>query len=79
MSCLLVCLFQDFFTLGQYDFGPIGCQLMDRIISEWQKHFIVHDRMLKVNSSILTPENVLKASGHTDRFSDAVVKVNLCL
>ena len=60
---------------GQYDYGPMGCDLVDNMLSEWQKHFVIQERMLKVNCSILTPEPVLKASGHVDKFADYMVKV----
>lgn len=59
---------------GQYDFGPMGCDLIDNMMSEWHKHFVIQERMLKVNCSILTPEPVLKASGHVDKFADYMVK-----
>lgn len=62
---------------GQYDFGPMGCDLIDNMMSEWHKHFVIQERMLKVNCSILTPEPVLKASGHVDKFADYMVKVNM--
>ncbi|KAK4302841.1 hypothetical protein Pmani_025097 [Petrolisthes manimaculis] len=59
---------------GQYDYGPMGCDLVDNMLAEWQKHFVIQERMLKVNCSILTPEPVLKASGHVDKFADYMVK-----
>ncbi|XP_069944946.1 glycine--tRNA ligase-like isoform X1 [Cherax quadricarinatus] len=59
---------------GQYDFGPMGCDLVDNMLAEWQKHFVIQERMLKVNCSILTSEVVLKASGHVDKFADYMVK-----
>ncbi|XP_064084920.1 glycine--tRNA ligase-like isoform X2 [Macrobrachium nipponense] len=59
---------------GQYDYGPLGCDLVDNMLTEWQKHFVIQERMLKVNCSILTPEPVLKASGHVDKFADYMVK-----
>lgn len=59
---------------GQYDYGPMGCDLVDNLLAEWHKHFVIKERMLKVNCSILTPEPVLKASGHVDKFADYMVK-----
>ncbi|XP_076058192.1 glycine--tRNA ligase isoform X2 [Oratosquilla oratoria] len=59
---------------GQYDYGPMGCDLVDNMLAEWHKHFVIQERMLKVNCSILTPETVLKASGHVDKFADYMVK-----
>ena len=49
---------------------------MDNLLAEWHKHFVIQERMLKVNCSILTPEPVLKASGHVDKFADYMVKVS---
>lgn len=53
----------------------MGCDLVDNLLAEWHKHFVIQERMLKVNCSILTPEPVLKASGHVDKFADYMVKV----
>ncbi|XP_043286429.1 glycine--tRNA ligase isoform X2 [Venturia canescens] len=59
---------------GQYDFGPMGCALKANILEAWRKFFILEEQMLEVDCSILTPEPVLKASGHVDRFADLMVK-----
>lgn len=59
---------------GQFDFGPMGCALKTNIINAWRKFFILEEQMLEVDCSILTPESVLKASGHVDRFADLMVK-----
>lgn len=59
---------------GQYDFGPMGCALKSNILSVWRQFFVLEEQMLEVDCSILTPEPVLKASGHVDRFADYMVK-----
>lgn len=59
---------------GQYDFGPMGCALKSNILSAWRQFFVLEEQMLEVDCSILTPEPVLKASGHVDRFADLMVK-----
>ncbi|XP_067612837.1 glycine--tRNA ligase isoform X2 [Eurosta solidaginis] len=59
---------------GQYDFGPMGCALKSNILSLWRQFFVLEEQMLEVDCSILTPEPVLKASGHVDRFADLMVK-----
>ncbi|XP_022200284.2 glycine--tRNA ligase [Nilaparvata lugens] len=59
---------------GQYDFGPMGCALKANMLNAWRKFFILEEHMLEVDCSILTPEPVLKASGHVDRFADLMVK-----
>lgn len=59
---------------GQYDFGPMGCAMKNNLLSIWRKHFVLEEQLLEVDCSILTPEAVLKASGHVERFADLMVK-----
>lgn len=59
---------------GQYDYGPMGCALKSNILNAWRQFFVLEDQMLEVDCSILTPEPVLKASGHVERFADLMVK-----
>lgn len=59
---------------GQYDFGPMGCALKSNMLNAWRQFFVMEEQMLEVDCSILTPEPVLKASGHVDRFADFMVK-----
>lgn len=59
---------------GLFDLGPLGCSIQNNLVDEWKKHFIINDRMLQVDCSILTPEIVFKASGHLAKFSDILVK-----
>lgn len=59
---------------GQYDFGPMGCALKTNLINAWRSFFVLEEQMLEVDCSILTPEPVLKASGHVERFADLMVK-----
>ncbi|EDV97147.1 glycine--tRNA ligase [Drosophila grimshawi] len=59
---------------GQYDFGPMGCSLKSNILALWRQFFSLEEQMLEVDCSILTPEPVLKASGHVERFADLMVK-----
>ncbi|EFN89098.1 Glycyl-tRNA synthetase [Harpegnathos saltator] len=59
---------------GQYDFGPMGCSLKTNILNFWRNFFVLEEQMLEVDCSILTPEPVLKASGHVERFADLMVK-----
>ena len=59
---------------GQYDFGPMGCAVKTNLLSAWRNHFVLEEQLLEVDCTILTPEAVLKASGHVDRFADVMVK-----
>ena len=59
---------------GLYDFGPVGCGLKANILDIWRRHFVMEEGMLEVECTCLTPECVLKTSGHVDRFFDFQVK-----
>uniref|UniRef100_A0A803VR86 Glycine--tRNA ligase n=1 Tax=Ficedula albicollis TaxID=59894 RepID=A0A803VR86_FICAL len=59
---------------GLYDFGPVGCALKNNIIQAWRHHFIQEEQILEIDCTMLTPEPVLKTSGHVDKFADFMVK-----
>ncbi len=59
---------------GLYDYGPPGCALQANILSLWRQHFVLEENMLELDTTILTPHDVLKTSGHVDRFTDYMVK-----
>eukprot|EP00123_Amoebidium_parasiticum_P007460 comp18137_c0_seq1/m.18868 comp18137_c0_seq1/g.18868 ORF comp18137_c0_seq1/g.18868 comp18137_c0_seq1/m.18868 type:complete len:675 (-) comp18137_c0_seq1:258-2282(-) len=59
---------------GLYDYGPMGCALLQNVVGEWRSHFIMEENMLEVSCTMLTLEPVLKASGHVDRFTDLMVQ-----
>ncbi|CEL98366.1 unnamed protein product [Vitrella brassicaformis CCMP3155] len=59
---------------GLFDFGPPGCALKAEVEALWRRHFVLHEDMLEVSGTCLTPEVVLKTSGHVDRFTDLMVK-----
>lgn len=59
---------------GLYDYGPPGCALQANIVDQWRKHFVLEEDMLEVDCSVLTPHEVLKTSGHVDKFADWMCK-----
>ncbi|KAI8898369.1 hypothetical protein BC833DRAFT_590108 [Globomyces pollinis-pini] len=59
---------------GFFDYGPPGCALQTNILTLWRQHFVLEENMLEVDCTNLTPEIVLKTSGHVDKFSDEMVK-----
>ncbi|KAB5558208.1 hypothetical protein GE09DRAFT_963690 [Coniochaeta sp. 2T2.1] len=59
---------------GLYDYGPAGCALQANIVDQWRKHFVLEEDMLEVDCSVLTPHEVLKTSGHVDKFADWMCK-----
>jgi glycyl-tRNA synthetase len=59
---------------GLYDYGPPGCALQANIIDVWRKHFVLEEDMLEVDTTMLTPHEVLKTSGHVSKFADWMCK-----
>jgi len=59
---------------GLYDYGPPGCAIMANLQQYWRQHFVLAEQMLEISCPSLTPEPVLKASGHVDRFTDYMVQ-----
>ncbi|KAL4572902.1 hypothetical protein LXL04_019690 [Taraxacum kok-saghyz] len=59
---------------GLYDYGPPGCAVKSNVLSFWRQHFVLEEDMLEVDCPCVTPEVVLKASGHVDKFTDLMVK-----
>jgi glycyl-tRNA synthetase len=60
-------------TSGLYDFGPPGTAAKANLLSLWRRMFVLEEGMLELECPSVTPEAVLRASGHVDKFSDFVV------
>lgn len=59
---------------GFWTYGPPGAAVKQNLIALWRKHFIVEENLLEVDDTNIMPYDVLKTSGHVDRFSDFIVK-----
>ncbi|KAG2731567.1 hypothetical protein G9P44_005154 [Scheffersomyces stipitis] len=59
---------------GLYDYGPPGCAFQANVVDTWRKHFVLEEDMLEVDCTMLTPHDVLKTSGHVDKFADWMCK-----
>ncbi|KAG0500264.1 hypothetical protein HPP92_000336 [Vanilla planifolia] len=55
---------------GLYDYGPPGCAVKSNVLAFWRQHFVLEENMLEVDCPCVTPEIVLKASGHVEKFTD---------
>jgi glycyl-tRNA synthetase len=65
-------------TSGFYDYGPVGVLLKRRVQDLWREMFLRVPGNLEVESAIITPEIVLKASQHVDNFADNVAECKKC-
>eukprot|EP00729_Bicosta_minor_P009703 gene9703-3439_t len=45
---------------GLYDYGPIGCAIKTNLITNWRKHFILHDGIYEIDCPAMTPEIDMK-------------------
>ncbi|KAF7596268.1 Glycine--tRNA ligase 1, mitochondrial [Aspergillus hancockii] len=59
---------------GLYDYGPPGCAVVNNIVEMWRKHFVLEEDMLEVDCTMLTPHEILKTSGHVEKFADWMCK-----
>ena len=65
---------------GFIDYGPIGSRLKDNLVRLWKKLFIDShpDLIYEVETPIITPEPIFKASGHVDHFTDPITQCLAC-
>ena len=64
---------------GCWDYGPFGIELKRNLKDYWWRK-MVHERddVVGLDGSILTHQNVLKASGHVEGFVDPMVDCRTC-
>jgi glycyl-tRNA synthetase len=65
-------------TAGFYEYGPVGVLIKHKIENLWREMFIKSEGFHEVETSIITPEPVLVASGHVSSFADPVVECAKC-
>lgn len=63
---------------GFFDYGPIGCAIKRKLENLWREEMMAKEGFHEIETSIILPEAVLKASGHADNFSDPVVTCKKC-
>jgi glycyl-tRNA synthetase len=59
---------------GLYDYGPPGCAIKTNFLSLWRQFFLLEENILEIECTALTPEIVLMASGHVEKFTDLMVR-----
>jgi len=65
-------------TGGFYEYGPVGVLIKHKIENLWREMFIKGPGFHEIETSIITPEAVLIASGHVSSFADPVVECVQC-
>ena len=63
---------------GFTDYGPLGASLKNNIMQKWRKQYIAGEGFHEIEGPTVMPQEVLKASGHVDNFTDPMTKCNDC-
>lgn len=58
---------------GFHDYGALGLKIKNKIINIWRDMFLWEDEIDEIETPTIMPYDVLKKSGHVDRFTDYVV------
>lgn len=63
---------------GFYDYGPLGSQIKRHLQDIWRQKILRDMEFHEVETSIILPEAVLKASGHAANFTDPLTNCEKC-
>ena len=63
---------------GFFDYGPVGCAIKRKIENLWRSEFLQKEGFHEIETSLILPEAVLKASGHAENFADPLVTCSSC-
>ncbi|MGC8644933.1 MAG: glycine--tRNA ligase [Thermoplasmata archaeon] len=63
---------------GLYDYGPVGARIKDNVTRIWREMMLSEGVVAEFDGTSLTHEDVLKASGHYERFFDFSVECRKC-
>lgn len=63
---------------GLYDYGPLGAPMKENIVRLWKRYFVLGEGFAEIDAPALAPEEVFRASGHLDKFSDLLTECAKC-
>ena len=63
---------------GMFDYGPLGSAMRNNILETWRDIYIGREGFVEIDSETVNPEDVFKASGHVDEFSDFITTCKEC-
>ena len=62
-----------------YDYGPVGAELLRNIRNLWWENFVhKRDDIVGIDASLISHQEIWKASGHTAGFADALTDCKNC-
>lgn len=64
---------------GFYDFGPVGVLIKRNIMNQWLRYFVyTRENIVEVETPVVNPRVIFKASGHEDHFTDPILECSKC-
>ena len=63
---------------GFFNFGPLGVRLKRKIEDRWRNLFVKQQEFVEIESPIVAPASVFKASGHEEHFLDPMINCVNC-
>lgn len=57
---------------GLHDYGIVGTRIKNNFLNQWRDFFLKSDEIEEIETPTIMPYDLLKASGHVDRFTDFV-------
>lgn len=63
---------------GMFDYGPLGLAMRNNILEAWRDIYKVGEGFIEIDSETVNPEDVFKASGHVEQFSDLMTNCSEC-
>ncbi len=65
---------------GFYDLGPLGVLLKNNIVELWRDYFVKQHQefVVEIETPIITPAPIFRASGHEEHFTDFAVSCTKC-
>ncbi len=62
---------------GFYDYGPLGVLMRDNITKVWKESYL-RDEAVFIDTPVIVPSTVFRASGHIDKFADLATECSKC-
>jgi glycyl-tRNA synthetase len=63
---------------GMFDYGPTGFSLRNNIVEVWRDVYKRGEGFIEIDSETVNPQEVFRASGHVDQFTDLMTYCTSC-
>ena len=63
---------------GFWVYGPLGTAMKRKIVSAWRRRIVRPEGVHEIETPLMLPLSIFKASGHLEHFFDKIVECNKC-